>query len=342
MEPGVSLYCKRVLIDAHPKNFLPEWLRFLRGVIDSADLPLNISRESMQDSALVMKLSNVVVGRYLKFLGEQATKEPEKYKTFWKQFGIYLKEGIATEAAQSAKIANLLRYESSMTKAGELASFAEYVARMKPGQDTIYYMYGTSRAAVESSPYLESFKSAGLEVMFLYEPSDEFVMNHLREFDGKKLASADSADLKLDDASAKVAGEPLPKERMEGLCKWVKELLGERVREVVPSTRLTESPAAAMNADRMMTPSMRRLLRLVHEREGNTGGPETDPQPVNFELNPKHPLVANIDHLRDANPELAKEVVQQLFDNAMMAAGFLENPQEMVRRINKLLEKVKA
>jgi TNF receptor-associated protein 1 len=340
MEPGVALYCKRVLIDPRPKNLLPEWLRFLRGVIDSADLPLNISRESMQDSALVQKLSNVVVGRYLKFLGEQATKEPEHYKTFWKQFGIYLKEGIATEAAQSEKIAKLLRYESSMTKAGEWASLADYVTRMKPEQDTIYYMYGSSRASVESSPYLESFKSAGVEVLFLFEPSDEFVMNHLHEFEGKKLVSADTSDLKLDDVTDKVAGEALPRERMDALCKWVKELLGERVREVLSSKRLTDSPAAATNADRMMTPSMRRLLRLMRERDGNLGGPEDSNQPVNFELNPKHPLVANIDKLREKNADLAKDVVQQLFDNSMMAAGFLENPQEMVRRINKLLEKV--
>lgn len=340
MEPGVSLYCKRVLIDAHPKSFLPEWLRFLRGVIDSADLPLNISRESMQDSALVQKLSSVVVGRYLKFLGEQAAKEPEKYKTFWKQFGIYLKEAIAMEAGQTEKISKLLRYESSMTQSGEWTSLEEYVSRMKPEQDTIYYMYGSSRAAVESSPYLESFKSAGIEVLFLFEPSDEFVMNHLREFAGKKLLSADTSDLKLDDVTATVQGESLAKDRMESLCKWVKDLLGDRVREVVQSKRLTDSPAAATNADKMMTPSMRRLLRLMKERDGNLGGPEDSNQPVNFELNPKHPLVANIDQLRDKNEALAKDVLQQLFDNAMMAAGFLENPQEMVRRINKLLEKV--
>jgi TNF receptor-associated protein 1 len=341
MEPGVALYCKRVMIAPHPDKLLPEWLRFLRGVIDSADLPLNISRESMQDSALVKKLSNVVVGRYLKFLAEQATKEPEKYVKFWKEFGIFIKEGIVMEPAQHEKLSKLLRYESSLLKAGELTSFADYVSRLKPNQDTIYYMYGSSRPSVEAGPYLETFKAAGIEVMFLYEPSDEFVMNHLAEFDGKKLLSADSADLKLDDVTAAAAGEALPQERMDGLCKWVKETLGERVREVLPSKRLTDSPAAATNADRMMTPSMRRLMRLMKEREGNEGGaPEV--QPVNFELNPKSALVARLDKMRESDPETASDVVRQLFDNAMMAAGFLENPQEMVKRINKLLEKVQG
>ena len=339
MEPGVALYCKRVLIDAHPEGLLPEWLRFLRGVVDSADLPLNISRESMQDSALVRKLQTIVVGRYLKFLLSEAEKNPETYAKFWKAFGIFLKEGVAMEGGQNEKLGKLLRYESSLLKPGELTGLDAYVSRMKAEGKEIYYMYGSSRAAIEAGPYIETFKSAGIEVLYLFEPSDEFVMTHLREFDGKKLLSADSADLNLDDVSASVAGEALPPEKMDGLCKWVKELLGERVREVVPSKRLTDSPAAATNADKMMTPSMRRLMRLMKEREGESVDSGTL-QPVNFELNAKSPLVAHLDDLRAKDEATAKELATQLFDNAMMAAGFLENPQEMVKRINRLLEKV--
>jgi molecular chaperone HtpG len=339
MEPGVALYCKRVLIDAHPEGLLPEWLRFLRGVIDSADLPLNISRESMQDSALVKKLSNVVVGRYLKFLLSEAEKNPENYAKFWKAFGIFLKEAVATEAGQNDKIGKLLRYESSLMKEGELTGLDAYVSRMKPEQKEIFYMYGGSRAAIEAGPYTETFKSAGIEVLYLYEPSDEFVMSHLVEFDGKKLVSADTADLAMPDASVTAQGEALPAEKMDALCKWVKALLGERVREVLQSKRLTESPAAATNADKMMTPSMRRLLRLMKEREGASVD-STGSQPVNFELNAKSPLVAHLDGLRAKDEATAKELTLQLFDNAMMAAGFLENPQEMVKRLNRLLEKV--
>jgi molecular chaperone HtpG len=338
MEPGVALYCRRVLIDAHPDKLLPDWMRFVRGVVDSADIPLNISRESMQDSALLKKLSTAVTGRFIKFLGEQATKEPEKYAAFWKQFGIFIKEGITMERAMHERLAKLLRYESSLTKAGEMIGLADYVGRMKDGQDAIYFLYANSRKAVEEGPYLESFKAAGLEVLFLYEPADEFVMSHLGEFEGKKLVSADSADLKLDDVSATAAGEPLAKERMEGLCAWMKGILGERVREVSSSKRLVDSPVAAMNADRMMTPSMRRLMRLMRERDQANELPEL--QPVNLELNPKHPLIARLDAMRETSPEVASDIAMQLYDNAMMSAGFLENPQEMVRRINKLLEKV--
>jgi TNF receptor-associated protein 1 len=338
MEPGVAIYCRRVLIDGHPDKLLPEWLRFLRGVIDSADIPLNISRESMQDSALVRKISNVVVSKYLKFLSEEAVKDKESYAKFWKEFGIFLKEGVVTEPAQREKLSKLLRYESGMTKEGELTSIEDYVTRMKSDQDAIYYMYGSSRKSVEESPYLETFKAAGIEVLFLYEPSDEFVMNHLVEFSGKKLLSADSSDIKVADVTATNTGEALPAVKMDELCKWAKGVLGEDVREVVSSKRLTDSPAAATNADRMMTPSMRRLLRLVKERDG--GAPASDKQPVNFELNPKHELVAHLDKMRGSDPALASEVLRQLFDNAMMAAGFLENPQAMVRRINKLLTKI--
>jgi len=226
-----------------------------------------------------------------------------------------------------------------MTKDGELTSLEDYVTRAKPDQDAIYYLYGSSRKAVEESPYLETFKSAGIEVLFMYDPSDEFVMNHLGEFGGKRLVSADSADVKTPDATAAAAGEPLPAERMDGLCKWAKDVLGEDVREVIPSRRLTESPAAATNADRMMTPSMRRLLRLIKDREGNAGA-SADKQPVNLELNPKHELVARLDKMRASDPALAGEVLRQVYDNSMMAAGFLENPQEMVRRINRLLTKI--
>lgn len=340
MDPGVAMYCKKVLIDAHPKGLLPDWLRFLRGVVDSADLPLNISRESMQDSTLVQKISDVVTARYLKFLNEQAGKEPEKYIQFWKQFGIFIKEGITMQHSSHERLGKLLRYESSLSKPGELIGLADYVGRMKEGQDAIYFLYGASREALEGGPYAESFKAGGVEVLFLYEAADEFVMTHLAEFDGKKLVSADGADLKIDDVSATAAGEALDPKRMDALCKWVKEKLGGRAKEVSASKRLVDSPALVVNADKFMTPSMRRIMRAMREREGEHEGPADEMQAVNFELNAKHPLVAKLDAMRDANPELAEIVAMQIFDNSMMAAGMLEKPQDMIRRINKLLEKL--
>ncbi len=336
MDPGVSLYCKRVLIDPHPKGLLPEWLRFLKGVVDSADLPLNISRESMQDSSLVKKISDVVTGRFLKFLADQAEKEPEKYAKFWKQFAQFIKEGVVSDHAQHARLGKLLRYESSLTKAGETIGLADYVGRMKDGQKELFYLYGASRAAIEAGPYVESFRAAGLEVLYLYEAADEFVMNHLREFDGKALKSGDSADLKLDDVSATASGDALPKERMDALCAWAKESLGARVRNVETSKRLVDSPALALNADSYMTPAMRRMMRTLREREGGEDGPE-DVVQANFELNAKHPLVARIDALREKRPELAKQVLEQLFDVSLMSAGMLDSPQDMLKRMTRLL-----
>ena len=203
MDPGVALYCKKVLIDGKPEGLLPEWLRFLRGVVDSADLPLNISRESMQDSALVQKLNKILTGRFLKHLSTEAGKNPDAYKEFYDQFGLFLKEGITTDFSHQEKLAKLLRYESSLTEAGKQTSLEEYVSRMPAGQKEIYFLFAPSRAAIEAGPYLEAFTSRNLEVLFVYEPIDEFVMNHLREFDGKQLLAADSSEVELGEDPAR-------------------------------------------------------------------------------------------------------------------------------------------
>ncbi|MDG1358365.1 MAG: molecular chaperone HtpG, partial [Akkermansiaceae bacterium] len=181
MEPGVSLYCRKVLIDAKPDKLLPEWLRFLRGVIDSEDLPLNISRESMQDSALVQKLNGLITKRYLKFLDKEAKNNNESYLEFYKKFSRFLKEGIATSYEHQAQLAGLLRFEASLTDPGELTNFAQYVDRAKEEQENIYYLTGMSREAIESGPYLEAFKARGLEVCFFTEPVDQYVMEALPE-----------------------------------------------------------------------------------------------------------------------------------------------------------------
>jgi molecular chaperone HtpG len=334
MEPSVALYCKKVLIDPKPEGLLPEWMRFLKGVVDSADLPLNISRESMQDSALVQKLSKVLTGRYIKSLAEEAKKNPEKYDEFYKTFGIFLKEGITSDYANREKLAKLLRYESSSTDAGKKISFEEYVGRMGSEQKEIYYLYAPSRSAIETGPYLETLKSRGLEVLFLYEPIDEFVMNHLNEFDGKKLVSADSADLDVTTDAGE--GEPLSSDEMDALAGWMKETLGEqKVTAVVGSKRLVESPAAALNADKMMTPSMRRLMKAMNQDAPSNNA-------VRLELNPRHALVKNLNALRTSDAALAGEIAEQIFDNAMVAAGFIEDPREMVGRLYKLLERLSA
>ena len=199
----------------------------------------------MQDSALVQKLNKILTGRFIKHLANEAKKDADSYKEFYEQVGIYIKEGITTDFTNREKLAKLLRYESSLTEAGTQTSLEDYVSRMKEEQKEIYFLYAPSRESIESGPYLEAFTSRNLEVLFTYEPIDEFVMNHLNEFDGKKLVSADSSDVELaDEAPSKE--EKLSKEEQEALTGWLKETLGEKVTEVATSKRLVDSPAAAL------------------------------------------------------------------------------------------------
>jgi molecular chaperone HtpG len=332
MEPGVSLYCKKVMIDDKPEGLLPEWLRFLRGVVDSADLPLNISRESMQDSALVQKLNKILTSRYLKLLAAEADKNPDAYKDFYDQFGIYLKEGITTDMVHKEKLAKLLRYESNLTEVDKKTSLDDYVSRAKEEQKEIYYLYAPSRDSIEKGPYLEAFTANNIEVLFLYEPIDEFVMNHLHEFEGKKLVAADSSEVELDEADTG-SGEKLSEEEQESLAKWIKETLGDKVTDVVASKRLVDSPAAALNSDKMMTPSMRRILKAMNQ---DAGGPAA----VRLEINPSNGLIKKLNGLKDGNPDVAKLITEQIYDNSMIAAGFVEDPRSMVNRIYDLLERI--
>ncbi len=335
--PEVSLYCRKVLIDAEPKNLLPEWLRFMKGVVDSADIPLNISRETLQDSTLIQKLNRVLTKRVIKHLEERAKKKPEDYAKFWHDFGNYLREGIATDYENRDALAPLFRCESSILDAGTLTSLPEYVERMKDSQKEIYYLVGANREAIESGPYLEAFKARGVEVLFLYDGADDYVMNQLGTFKEKSVVSADSADIELPDAPQTGTGEPLSDDAMKSLCTWFAETLGkEKVAECAAGKRLVDSPAVALNPDKFMTASMRRMMRLMSKDAGTADKPVA----VKIELNPRHPLVHKLDALRGTNPELAKLVAEQVLDNTLIAAGLLDNPRGMTQRIYELLGKL--
>ena len=333
-EIGVSLYCRNVLIDGKPEGLLPEWLRFLRGVVDSEDMPLNISRQTMQDSALVNKLNRVLTKRFLKLLEDEAKKRPDKYEEFYRNFGIYLKEGITSDFTHREQLGKLLRYESSLTDEGKSTTLADYVSGMKEEQREIFYIYAPNRKTIESGPYLEAFKSRSLEVLFLYEPVDEFVMSHLNEFDGKKLVSADQADIQLE-GSTLPPEESLSKDEEKALCEWMAETLGDRVEKVSGSRRLVENPAIALNADKMISPSMRRLMKSMNQEV------PVDPE-INLEINLHHNLIKNLADLREKDADLAKLIAEQIFDNAMVAAGYNEDPRSMVNRVYQILERVSS
>ncbi len=334
-EPGVALYCKKVLIDARPPKLLPEWLRFIRGVIDSEDLPLNISRESMQDSALVRKLGDVVAKRLLKHLDKEAQEDPKKWRDYYNRFSRFFKEGITAIYTNREAISKLLRFESSMTEKDEVISLADYVGRMKEGQNAIYYQVAPSRSAIESGPYVESFKARGYEVLYLYEAIDEYVVSSLREFDGKPLQAVNSDQIDLGDELPS-EGEALAEEAATGLCDWLRGALQDSVTTVRSGKRLLGSPALVLTPDGEMTPQLRQMMRAMN-KDGDLPAAK-----VILEINPRHPIIRRLAETRDQNSDTAQLVAEQVLDNALLSAGLLDDPQRMVARTQRLMETLLA
>ena len=329
-ECGVSLYSKKVLIDAAPKGLLPEWMRFMKGVVDSADIPLNISRETMQDSALVRKIGAVLSKRVIKMLEKEAEADPEKYRGFYKKFDRFFKEGIATDYPNREALAKLLRFESSLTESGTVCGFSDYVTRAKDGQESIFYLVGASREQVEGSPYVEAFKARGLEVVYFTDAVDEYVVESLGEFDGKKLVSIRHGGVELEDNAAE--GSSLTEVQTSALCEFLKAELGERVTTVASGKRLVDSPIIALVPNDGMSPQMRQMMKAMDENF-------KDEIKVELEINPRHPLIKKLSEAKEANPDLAKLVALQLLDNALIAAGLLEDARDTVKRMNTLMEK---
>lgn len=343
VESGVNLYCQRILIDQHSENVLPEWLRFLKGVVDSEDLPLNISRQSLQDNALLAKLRKVITKRFLKFLDEQAQENPEAYLEFWKTFGIYLKEGITSDYEFQKELGKLVRFESSRSEADKPTSLAAYVERMKEGQESIYYINGPSRAAIEAGPYVEMFTRKNIEILYTMEPIDDFVLSHLGEFDGKKLVSADRADLDLGkdetpeekEEAAKQEGEQLEQGSKAVLISWLKATLGDKVADVVESKRLAHAPAVIVNPDSYMTSSMERVMAASRREKGLT--PTASKK--NLEINMASPLIKRLAELQKSDEGFAAELAAQIYDNAMIQAGLVVDPLTMVERNYRILNR---
>lgn len=332
MEPAVALYCKKVLIDSKPPKLLPEWMRFVKGVIDSEDLPLNISRESMQDSALVRKIGDVVAKRLLKHLDKEAGDDAKKYSEFYSSFSRFFKEGIATDHTNRDAIAKLLRFESSMTQPGETIGLAEYVKRMTADQKAIYYQIAPSRGAIENGPYLEAFKAKGIEVLYMFEAIDEYVVSSLSKFDDKDLKAVNADDIDLGESDAE--GEALPEAESTELCDWIKERLSASVETVRPGKRLLGSPALVLTPEGEMTPQMRQMMKALG-KDGGLGGPK-----VIFEVNPRHQLVRGLSKLHKSDPETAGLISEQILDNALLSAGLLDEPQRIIQRTQKLMEKL--
>ncbi len=334
-ENKVALHCRKVLIDAEPKNLFPEWLRFLRGVVDSSDIPLNVSRETMQDSELLRKLGQVLTKRFIKFLNEQAKKEEATYLEFWQEFGALIKEGVATDFTYKDDLAKLLRFQSTASEEGKLTGLEDYLDRMTSEQKDILFLYGKNRKSIESGPYLEALQARGYEVLLLTEPVDEYVMQSLREFKDKKIISADSEELKLEKLDEEPSGESLDKKAVKKLSNWIKESLKDRVSEVETGERLINSPVCVVGEDGMGGASARRIMKMMQ-------GPD-DEMPaskVKFQINPRHSIIHGLHKLIEKDEPTALLVANQLLDNALASANLLDDPREMIARSYQALERI--
>ena len=328
---GLKLYVRRVFIMDDAEQFLPLYLRFVKGVVDSSDLPLNVSRELLQQEPEVEAIRNGLTKRVLDMLGKIAKDEPEKYQAFWKEFGNVLKEGVGQDHANRATLLGLLRFASTHEASNEpTVSFAQYVERMKPGQDRIYFVIADSLDAARSSPYIERLKDRGLEVLLLAERIDEWVMGQIDDFEGKRLKDASRGDLELggleSEADKKQHDEELKESK--GFLKRVKDAVGDKIEEVRVSARLKESPACLALGEHDMGANMRRILSATGQKV-----PESKPT---LELNVTHPLVKYLEGVADE--EQFKEFAQVLYEQAALAEGSqLANPAEYVQRLNRLL-----
>jgi molecular chaperone HtpG len=328
---GLKLYVRRVFIMDDAEQFLPLYLRFVKGVVDSSDLPLNVSRELLQQEPEVEAIRNGLTKRVLDMLTRIAKDDAAKYATFWKEFGAVIKEGVGQDFANRATLLSLLRFASTHESTNEPStSFAQYIERMKPGQDRIYFVIADSLDAARSSPYIETLTARGLEVLLLAERIDEWVMGQIDEFEGKKLKDAARGDLELGglETEEEKKHHEVELKESESLLKRVKEAVGDRIEAVRVSSRLKDSPSCLALGEHDMGANMRRILSATGQKV-----PESKPT---LELNVEHPLVKYLESVGDEGQ--FKEFAQVLYEQAALAEGSqLANPAEYVQRLNRLL-----
>ncbi|MDP2038913.1 MAG: molecular chaperone HtpG [Ignavibacteria bacterium] len=337
---GLDLYVRRVLIQHKNKDLLPEYLSFVKGVVDSEDLPLNISRETLQENVVFSKISSSVTSNVLNYLQDKAKNDAAAYAEFWKEHGKVFKLGYMDFVNQE-KYMELLRFNSSSAKdEKELVSFADYSSRMKEGQKEIYYISGTNRDALAVDPHIEIFQNKSLEVLYLYDPVDEFVIQSIRKYKDFELKSVDNVDLKnlkdfkdVEEKRNEVA--PLAKDDQKqfySLLSKMKSILSDRVEDVIESKRLVDSPACLVSKDDSMSSQMKKILKMTKQDVGV--------EKKVLEVNPDHVLVRNLVKVfkTDSNDEFILKVTEQLMDTALLQEGSLEDPHKLIKRLNEMME----
>ena len=328
-EDGLKLYSKNILIDEYSKDLLPEFLRFVQGVVDSEDLPLNVSRETIQATGMMAKLKKILTRQVLKDLEDMARKEPEKYTSFWKEFGVFLKQGIASNSPESEQLQPLLRFHSS-TNVEDWSSLEDYIQRMQKDQKKIYYIVGDDSKSVLRSPHLDYFHSRLVEVLLLTEPMDSFMLMGLHKYKDFELKNAAAEEIDLPETldSPSANSDPLPEKDMEALIGIFKTQLGEQVADVRTTKRLTQSLARLVDPEGSMNPELQRVYKYLEKDY-------TVPKKI-LELNPAHAILKNLLTL-EIGSELQKAIIDQIYESALLVEGLHPDPASMVARLEQII-----
>ncbi len=336
---GVKLYVKRVFILDNCKELLPEYLRFVRGIVDSEDLPLNVSREMLQKNPVIDKIQKALVSKVLGKLKEMAESEPENFKTFWKEFGPVIKEGLHTDYENKEKLLEIIRFQSSMCESkDDFVSLKQYTSRMRTDQKDIYYITGENREIVEKSPHLEIFKSKSIEVLYLTDPIDEWVVHDIFNYDGKQLKSVTQGNLDLGElGKEEEAAKKESESKYKKLSERIKDILADNVKEVRVTTRLKDSPACLVADDNAMSPHMEKLMKAM--------GQGVTEQKRILEINGDHPILSNMKFWfeKDSKDTNLEEWAHLLYEQALIAEGqMVPDPLAYSRRVNNLLVKASS
>jgi molecular chaperone HtpG len=330
-EDGLKLYSRNILIDEYNKDLLPEHLRFVQGVVDSEDLPLNVSRETVQATGLMARLKKVITGQVMKELENLAKHDAEKYETFWKEFGVYLKQGVASSPMDGESIHPLLRFKTNLhPDADAWSSLEDYVGRMKPEQKEIYFIVGDDPKSVLRSPHLDYFQGQGTEVLLLTDPMDSFMLMGLHKYKDYELKNVAQAEIKAQPQGEAEKQDQIAEEDFSKLIERFRQVLGERVTDVRASNRLSQSVARLVDADGALNPELQRVYKYL--------GKEYEVPKKILELNPSHNILKKLLTLSDSASELQTLVIEQIYDSALLVEGLHPDPSSMAPRMQQIIE----